>query len=711
MTRKILSSPFFIFPLASLVFLWPVSLCLFTLKNDALTYYYPVRTLISDALHNGELPLWTPFINMGYPLHADMQSGAWNPILLLLGSLTHYSLAFFHFELLLYFSLAGTGFYLLCRSMGWSRQTGVLLGLAYQFSGFMTNSTQFFVCIIAAACLPFILLFLRRTIRLRSWKDSLGAGIFLSLLLTGSYPALFILTCYMALAFLLCSFFGAPDKKLFIRSITPLLLLTLTCFVLLSLPALLSFARHLPFIERGRQQSLDFVQQNSFPPLALISLLGPFSVSASHPLLPTDPLMRNIYMGLIPLAALILGIRRNIFRNNRRALFWLFGGIFFLMLAFGRFFFLHKAAYFSLPLFNTFRHPALCRLFALFCFLLASGYCLNHTERSNCFPLSGKWVGRFAGILFIAGILTAIFAYNTLLEIPESGEGLFASLSSLTFPQRIYLQLGWLLLLAITFYCLQGKCMRTWALPVFMMIDMFTATQISLPLTIIGSKSFTQVEQQLHRNPEPFPLPGNRSIAENSAGSFDSLHLTGSMLPFTKKIGRNDYYITPGNLSTQEKFYDSRLRDVVFNQPLFYFADTAFSGKIPEGKTQPAVFPEGKPLPVKNSFSISGASIQPTALSSNSISCNITNPQQGLLVLQQNLYPGWQASIDDKPTTIFPLNITFMGILTPPGTHRVLFRYHPDGIMATAGLSMFAWITVLVLLASGSLRRFFRKQQ
>jgi hypothetical protein len=648
---------------------------------------------------------------MGYPLHADMQSGAWNPVLLLLGSITRYSLAVFHLELLLYFSLAGIGFYLLCRSIGWSWQTGMMLGLAYQFSGFMTGSTQFFVCIIAAACLPFIILFLQRMIRLKSWKDSLGAGIFLSLLLTGSYPALFILTGYMALAFLLCAFFAAPDKKLFIRSLTPLLLLTLICFVLLSLPALLSFARHLPFIDRGRQQSLDFVQQNSFPPFALISLLGPFSVSATHQLLPTDPLMRNIYMGLIPLAGLIYGIRRNIFHHNRWALFWLCCGLFFLMLAFGRFFFLHKAAYYLLPLFNTFRHPALCRLFALFCFLLASGYCLNHTERSNSFPLSRKWVGRFAGILLIAGILTAMFAYKTLLKIPESGKGLFASLSSLTLPQRIYLQLGWLLLLATTLYCLQGKRMKTWILPLFMIVDMFTATQISMPLTIIGAKSFTQVEQQLHRNPEAFPLPGNSSIAENSAGSYDSLHLTGSMLPFSRKIGRNDYYITPGNLSTQEKFYESPLKEVVFSQPLFYFADTAFSGKIPEGKTQPAAFTDGKPLPVKTSFSISGAAIQPTSLSTNSIGCTYTNPQEGLLVLQQNHYPGWQASIDNEPATILPLNTTFMGILTPPGTHRILFNYRPEGITATAWLCLFAWISVLVLLASGCFRRFFGKQQ
>src|SRR6187399_36883 len=111
MLKKIIASPFVVFPLLTCLVFWPVSLQILTLKNDALTYYYPIRTLISDALNNYELPLWTPFINMGYPLHADMQSGAWNPIIWVFGLVTNYSLAGFHYELMFYLALGGIGFY------------------------------------------------------------------------------------------------------------------------------------------------------------------------------------------------------------------------------------------------------------------------------------------------------------------------------------------------------------------------------------------------------------------------------------------------------------------------------------------------------------------------------------------------------------------------------------------------------------------------
>ena len=81
MARKIFSNPFVFFTVTAIFFFWPISFHLFSFKNDTITYYYPIRTLISDALNNGELPLWTPFLNMGYPIHADLQSGAWNPII------------------------------------------------------------------------------------------------------------------------------------------------------------------------------------------------------------------------------------------------------------------------------------------------------------------------------------------------------------------------------------------------------------------------------------------------------------------------------------------------------------------------------------------------------------------------------------------------------------------------------------------------------
>ncbi len=689
MIRKIVSSPFFFFPLWSCLVLWPLSCGLFTLKNDALTYYYPVRKLISDALHNGELPLWTPFINMGYPLHADMQSGAWNPLVLLIGSLTHYPLTAFHIELICYFSLAGIGFYYLGRSNGWSRPISVLTGAAYTFCGFFTDSTQFFVCVAGAAWIPFILLYLQRMIRTGNWKHALGVGIFSSLLLTGSYPALVILTAYCMLFYWLYSFFQAAGKKYFLRKQLPLAGLCVLTAVLLSLPAVLSFARHLPYIDRGQVQSLSFVQQNSFPPMALLSLLGPFPVSATHVWLATDPLMRNVYLGLLPLILFLYGLAHKRIRNNSWFRFWALSGFFFLLLAMGKYFLLHRLAYAAFPLFDTFRHPAIARLYFLIGILLASGYCLHEIETRNEWSKLQKWAGWFTVSLFLCALTLPLFSGYKLFQIENSSAGIQQTISSLSFTQRILLQTLSAALLGIILYMLAGMRQKTAALLIFVLADMFIATQISLPVTIIGARPFSEVNRHLKPNSTAFPVPDNSSITENSAGSLDSLKITGSLLPFRKKIGRNDYYITPGNLRAQENFYASPIRETVFRNPVFFFADTERAGA---------------------SINNPESSIVPDSLSANGMGCRFQNPGAGLLVVQQNKYTGWHAYIDGQETTVQEIYGTLMAIRTPAGNHSVRFRYEPEQIKAGWYISGIAWLFVLGFLASGGFRSFLNKQ-
>ena len=55
---------------------WPLSLGVFSAKNDNITAFLPVRFHVSEALRSGHLPLWTPYMYLGYPLHGDMQGGA-----------------------------------------------------------------------------------------------------------------------------------------------------------------------------------------------------------------------------------------------------------------------------------------------------------------------------------------------------------------------------------------------------------------------------------------------------------------------------------------------------------------------------------------------------------------------------------------------------------------------------------------------------------
>jgi uncharacterized membrane protein YfhO len=56
--------------------------------------------------------------------------------------------------------------------------------------------------------------------------------------------------------------------------------------------------------------------------------------------------------------------------------------------------------------------------------------------------------------------------------------------------------------------------------------------------------------------------------------------------------------------------------------------------------------------------------------------------------LADTFYPGWNATLDSKPVTIFKINGFFRGVFVPAGTHQIEFLYQPTsfylGIAAAA---------------------------
>ena len=43
-----------------LVSYWPLTFHVLSLKNDALNYFLPVRYQVSQSIHNGYFPFWSP---------------------------------------------------------------------------------------------------------------------------------------------------------------------------------------------------------------------------------------------------------------------------------------------------------------------------------------------------------------------------------------------------------------------------------------------------------------------------------------------------------------------------------------------------------------------------------------------------------------------------------------------------------------------------
>ena len=710
MFKKFISNPFFLFPVVTCIFFWPISLEIFTFKNDALTYYYPIRTLISDALHNTELPLWTPFINMGYPLHADMQSGAWNPIIWIIGFFTNYSLAAFHYEMLLYLSVAGIGFYYLGRAYGWNKYVAFIIAIAYEFSGPIIDSMQFTTCISSVSYIPLILLFFRRLLHHeQSLTSALLTAVFLYLLFTGGYPALFIITVYLLLALLLFSFFTAPIKLEFLKEIILHLGVLSVVFILLSLPAIISFINHLNFIDRGKSQSLGFLLENSLPPICMISFLSPFSTTATSYLFSTDLLMRNCFIGIIPLIFLIYSLINKNLRNNKELQFTFITALILFGMAWGSHFFLRQLAYYILPLMNTFRHPGLFRFFGVIFFLIVAGFGLNDwNKKSDTKKYLKKIIITIAVIiLLISLIIILLFNRELIPEILRFSE-VKKIIFSLTFQQRFLLQIPFILITLILFYWIVVKKKSYFFIVLLSAIDLFFATQFNIPITVIGAKKFSAVAMHINRNSIPFPLPGNTTIEQNSLNSLDTTFTVGSFMPFNKKIGRNDYYITPGNLSLQEKFYESPIKSTVFKNRLLYFTDSLLTSTSNISGT--IINPTIKTILASH---IKNDTIVIQKLSANAIRCLAISSTPQLLVLLQNNYPGWKVFIDGNESSIYTVNISFIGVKIPAGQHDIQFKYHPVMIIYAWYISLITLLTVTIILLIIGFRKttFFKQHQ
>jgi hypothetical protein len=82
----------------------------------------------------------------------------------------------------------------------------------------------------------------------------------------------------------------------------------------------------------------------------------------------------------------------------------------------------------------------------------------------------------------------------------------------------------------------------------------------------------------------------------------------------------------------------------------------------------------------------------------NRVVIETENSGDGWLVLSDNYYPGWQASIDGQPVEIFRANYTMRAVRVPAGSHVLSFTFAPKVFRGSVYLSLGAGIMVFAAL-------------
>ncbi|MEX1183826.1 MAG: hypothetical protein WEF86_11380 [Gemmatimonadota bacterium] len=110
-----------------------------------------------------------------------------------------------------------------------------------------------------------------------------------------------------------------------------------------------------------------------------------------------------------------------------------------------------------------------------------------------------------------------------------------------------------------------------------------------------------------------------------------------------------------------------------------------------------------EPLPTDAAAPQAGARWNITWLerATDSHSLQVTADRPALLVILDNYYPAWRASIDGAAAPIHRANHTFRAVVVPAGTHTVTFRYDAASLRTGALLSLAALAVLLGVIAGG----------
>jgi hypothetical protein len=688
---------------------WPVSFFIYSLKNDALNYFLPVRYQVSEAISSGHWPFWSPYFNLGYPLHGDMQSGVWNPVVQIFSLFGPYTLRTLHYETLLYIFLSGIGMFYLLKHFAINKSVCLLIGVSYMLCGYNSDSTQFLNWISAASFLPFVILFSFRLINEDTWKAPLLAGLFLYLFFVTAYPADFIILFYLLVSFFIWQLVQTKSyKKQRLPVFLKKLLVMSLVFILLSLPAILSYIQSLPLTERGSGASYKLAMSNPLHPILFISYITPLPVWKASFASVTDPLERNSYFGLIVFAFFIASF---FFKTNDKWLRFCKWGFFIsAIFSLGEIGGLRIVTYYILPLMDTFRHPANAKIFTIFFACCIAAIAMQQLR----FQLNKKWL-RYSSFI-IALILIALFIWSCLENVnlfertnffngKNFSDGLKDFLDKSSFSDllllNIILQVPFLLIL----YIFSTLKINFKILMYAGLLNVVLHTMLFTPFTVVKNSHVNYIQTLLDKNAaNDYTINLNSSVQENSGDGFDLFDEIGARNMYNKKIGRIDYRITPSNLKSQNMFWNDnpRLRNLLIRYPLLYKADTVLtmsdSNKVFSLIDKKVILVNERTGPGSLHSSSGSYNAVVKTFTPNRLDVVITSEEPGIYSLFQNYYPNWKLYVDGKAAPIIRCNISFMGFKLNRGTHSVSFQYKAPAIKIAFLISLISLLTILLLI-------------
>jgi len=714
-------------------------------SGDFTDQYYPLQLFAARELAAGRLPAWDPFINAGQPGIADIQTGFYYPlnlvqntILALLG--LEFSIGFLTAQVILHFSLASLFIYLFVRHLARrsgaripaARFAGAVSALTFTYGGYLTTfPVQQLTILETAVWLPLVLLFVDRAFyHVKRLPQIICAGLALACALLAGHPQTAMYIIYVVLAYGLFLTWSArhaehrtPKTGRTVRTAVGQGILVVSLPLVLGLAlAAVQLAPTLGFIARSTRAGLDYEAVAwGFPLAEITHMLYPGYFGGSPQ-----------YIGILPMILAVAALF--VVRARREVIFWLVLATVALVLAFGGNTFLYSVTYLLVPGFGAVRNQER----VIFLFAFAVSILAGYGALTLVQPLPRqirKGFSRFTrGLnwLFVAFLaLTVLFYFGYLQSLQNGVEiNLFEGL--LRHHILLLLILGGSALLFVLRRT--GRVRRRWLIFLalgLIWLNLFTINwrfnladpAASTPYPETGVTAYLREQPGTFRVSSAGLLPGG-----SSAGIVYELEdITGNtplrletFQQFEDKVESwrrwqllNVHYVLsrkgldgPG---LERVYGEGGVRVYRIGDPLpraWVVYDTALgddnqaidllNSEDFDPRATAVLQPQDKQLMLPAGGG-SGPAAQVVHSAPGRLSLEVSSSDEGVLVVSQPFYPGWQARVDGEIVPIRRVDSLLQGIPIRAGAHKVELRYHSSPLPAI--LSLPVWAVCLAILA------------
>ena len=698
------------------------------LITDSVRQQYPWRDLATSLVEKGEWPLWNPYSFSGTPLLANFQSAAFYPL-----NLLFFLLPFnFSWGLLIALQplLAGIFFYLYLRNLNLEKFACLLGAVSFSFSGFFIAWLEWGTILHSALWLPLIFLSIDKLISPPSTRKLLTLNFQPSILI---WSAIFIfsLTCSFFAGHLQTFFYVGVIAVVYSlgrwwqhgRSAKIILLFTICylLFVALAAPQWMSTLQFINLSGRGLDQ-LAWQKEGWFIPWQnLVQFLAPDFFGNPTTLNYWGVWNYAEFVGYTGVLPLILAIYALIWRQDKKTLF--FGTLFFLSLFFAFPTFLAKIPYqLEIPFLYT-SQPTRLLFLTNFSLAILAALGIDFLLKQKVAKKSIILV-----LLSLAVVFTGLWVFVILAPRFWPGvewiPNLAVSKRNLILPTALFT--GSFFLLATLMLKRIPKILITVGILLIVIFDLLRFGQKFTPFTKeewlfprTETIKFLQNQEKPFRlmTTDPRIFPPNFSIVYRleSVSGYDPLYLSryAELIAASERREPNisppfgfNRIITPQNFESRiidllnvkyvlslndlnsqklKKIFQEGETRIYENQEFFPRAFLVHDFKIAETKQKAielifdekidlkktAIFEEVIEM-AKGEKAIQDE-VKMVEYKEQKIVLEIKNSSEGALVLSQNFYPDWQATIDGRRIKTYRVDYNLLGILIPAGEHKVEF--------------------------------------